>query len=43
MVKLSQSVKWEKTADIIKTNNSIKLSQKGKLLSDAVASDLFIV
>ena len=40
---LLQSVKWEKTSDIIKTNNSIKLSQKGKLLADAVASDLFIV
>ena len=40
---LLQVVKWKETSDILHTKNTLKLTEKGKLLADAIASDLFIV
>ena len=40
---LLQVVKWKETSDILHTKNTLKLTEKGKLLADLIASDLFIV
>ena len=37
------SKKWIKSGNITKSEITIKLTDKGKLLADAIASDLFIV
>ena len=35
--------KWVESGDVIKENENFKLSKKGMLMADGIASDLFVI